>query len=175
MRIKEWRNIYILEKETANPSYILNEEKMYFSISENGEVVKANMENEKKKGTLEFSKIDLSTSAPIPNTLIEIYNAETDELVFSGRTDDQGMIVIELEYGKYYILEKETADPSYKLNEEKMYFEILENGEVIKATMTNEKIEMPKTFNTDLSSTIIIAITALLGIGLLVYEKKKNK
>ena len=41
--------------------------------------------------------------------------------------------------------------------------------------MTNEKIEMPKTFNTDLSSTIIIAITALLGIGLLVYEKKKNK
>ena len=85
------------------------------------------------------------------------------------------MIVIELEYGKYYILERETADSSYKLNEEKMYFEILENGEVIKATMTNEKIEMPKTFNTDLSSTIIIAITALLGIGLLVYEKKKNK
>lgn len=168
-------DLYILEKETANPSYILNEEKMYFSISENGEVVKANMENEKKKGTLEFSKIDLSTSAPIPNTLIEIYNADTDELVFSGRTDEQGMIVIELEYGKYYILEKETADTSYKLNEEKMYFEILENGEVIKATMTNEKIEMPKTFNTDLSSTIIIAITALLGIGLLVYEKKKNK
>ena len=167
--------LYILEKETADPSYILNEEKMYFSISENGEVVKANMENEKKKGTLEFSKIDLSTSAPIPNTLIEIYNADTDELVFSGRTDDQGMIVIELEYGRYFILEKETADPSYKLNEEKMYFEILENGEVIKATMTNEKIEMPKTFNTDLSSTIMIAITALLGIGLLVYEKKKNK
>ena len=168
-------DLYILEKETANPSYILNEEKMYFTIKDNGEVVKANMKNEKIKGTLEFSKIDLSTSEPIPNTLIEIHNADTDEIVFSGRTDDQGMIVIELEYGKYYILEKETADTSYKLNEEKMYFEILENGEVIKATMTNEKIEMPKTFNTDLSSTIIIAITALLGIGLLVYAKKKNK
>ena len=61
------------------------------------------------------------------------------------------------------------------LNEEKMYFEILENGEVVKATMENQKIEMPKTFNTELTSTIIIISTALLGIGLLIYEKKKNK
>lgn len=135
------------------------------------------LKNYLPKGTLEFSKIDLSTGDPIPNTLIEIYIADTDELIFSGRTDDKGMIVItDLPTNmEMYILEKETADPSYKLNEEKMYFSINENGEVVKATMTNEKIEMPKTFNTDLSSTIIIAITALLGIGLLVYEKKKNK
>ena len=39
----------------------------------------------------------------------------------------------------------------------------------------NQKIEMPKTFNTELTSTIIIISTALLGIGLLIYEKKKNK
>ena len=56
-----------------------------------------------------------------------------------------------------------------------MYFEILENGEVVKATMENQKIEMPKTFNTELTSTIIIISTALLGIGLLIYEKKINK
>ena len=59
---------------------ICTDEKVYFEIKENGEIVKAKMTNEKKKGTLEFTKVDVSTSEPLPNTLIEIYN-EDDELV----------------------------------------------------------------------------------------------
>lgn len=163
---------YIVETDVVE-GYKLSDEKVYFEIKENGEIVKANMTNEKIKGTLEFTKVDFSNSAPIPNTLIEIYNAETDELVFSGRTDENGKIIIEnLEYGKYYILEKECV--GYILNDEKMYFEILEDGEIVKTTMANEKIEMPKTFNTDLISMIIIGGTALVGLGLLLYAKKKK-
>ena len=170
------KRYYILEKQTSDSSYLLNEEKMYFEINENGEVVKANMKNEKIKGSLEFTKVDLSTSNPIPNTKIEIYNADTDKLIYSGLTDENGKIIIDnLEYGRYYIKEVETASPDYILNTEKMYFEIRENGEVVKATMTNEKVEMPKTFNTDLTSSIIIISTAVLGLGLLIYAKKKNK
>ena len=170
------KRYYILEKQTSDSSYLLNEEKMYFEINENGEVVKANMKNEKIKGSLEFTKVDLSTSNPIPNTKFEIYNANTDELIYSGLTDENGKIIINnLEYGRYYIKEVETASPDYILNTEKMYFEIRENGKVVKATMTNEKVEMPKTFNTDLTSSIIIISTAVLGLGLLIYEKKKNK
>lgn len=170
------KRYYILEKQTSDSSYLLNEEKMYFEINENGEVVKANMKNEKIKGSLEFTKVDLSTSNPIPNTKIEIYNANTDELIYSGLTDENGKIIINnLEYGRYYIKEVETASPDYILNTEKMYFEIRENGKVVKATMTNEKVEMPKTFNTDLTSSIIIISTAVLGLGLLIYAKKKNK
>ena len=56
-----------------------------------------------------------------------------------------------------------------------MYFEILEDGQVVKSVMKDEKIEMPKTFNTELISTITIVGTALLGLGLLIYGKKKNK
>ena len=170
------KRYYILEKQTSDSSYLLNEEKMYFEINENGEVIKANMKNEKIKGSLEFTKVDLSTSNPIPNTKIEIYNADTDELIYSGFTDENGKIIIDnLEYGRYYIKEVETASPDYILNTEKMYFEIRENGEIVKATMTNEKVEMPKTFNTDLTSSIIIISTAVLGLGLLIYAKKKNK
>lgn len=170
------KRYYILEKQTSDSSYLLNEEKMYFEINENGEAVKANMKNEKIKGSLEFTKVDLSTSNPIPNTKIEIYNANTDELIYSGLTDENGKIIINnLEYGRYYIKEVETASPDYILNTEKMYFEIRENGKVVKATMTNEKVEMPKTFNTDLTSSIIIISTAVLGLGLLIYAKKKNK
>lgn len=168
---------YIIETEAA-PGYRLSDEKVYFEIKENGEIVKAEMTNEKKKGTLEFTKVDVSTSEPLPNTLIEIYN-EDDELVFSGRTDDEGKIIIEeLEYGKYYILEKE-APEGYTLNEERMYFEILEDGEIVKATMTDEKVivDVP---NTD-SSNYIIQISLILlaaATGVVIYEeikKRKNK
>ena len=65
------------------------------------------MTNKPITGKLEFTKIDLSTSEPLPNTLIEIYIANTDELVFSGRTDENGMIVIEnLRYNDYVLYEK---------------------------------------------------------------------
>ena len=57
----------------------------------------------------------------------------SDEVVFTGVTDESGKIFInELEYGKYYILEKE-APEGYLLNTEKMYFEIKTNGEIVKA------------------------------------------
>ena len=136
------------------------------------------LKNYLPKGTLEFTKTDYSTDKALPNTVIEIYT-EDDVLMGTYTTDDKGMVIIKdlpLSNGKrYYILEKQTSDSSYLLNEEKMYFEINENGEVVKATMTNEKVEMPKTFNTDLTSSIIIISTAILGLGLLIYAKKKNK
>ena len=164
---------YFKELSTLN-HFVITDEKIYFEVVEDKAIIENTITNKVITGTLEFTKVDFSTSDPIPNTLIEIYNAETDEMIFSGRTDESGKVIIEnLEYGKYYILEKECV--GYILNEEKMYFEILENGEVVKATMENQKIEMPKTFNTELTSTIIIISTALLGIGLLIYEKKKNK
>ena len=61
---------YIIETEAAT-GYRLSEEKVLFEVKENGEIVKANMTNEKKKGTLEFTKQDFSTSETLPNTLIE--------------------------------------------------------------------------------------------------------
>lgn len=48
------------------------------------------------------------------------------------------IIVKDIRYGRYYILEKE-APEGYILNEERMYFEIREDGEIVKATMENEK------------------------------------
>ena len=167
---------YILEKE-APEGYILNEEKMPFEIKENGEIVKCQMTNEKIKGNLEFTKIDYSTSQPLPNTKIEIYN-DKDELIYTGITNAEGKVIIKnIEYGKYYILEKE-APEGYILNEEKMPFEIKENGEIVKCQMTNEKIiEVP---NTEKNSNYIIEISAsllcLVGIGVILYgRKKKNK
>ena len=124
---------------------------------------------------LEFTKSDISTDETLPNTLIEIYN-DKDELVFSGRTDKDGKIVIEeLRYGKYYIVEKD-APEGYTLNEEKMYFEVKNDGEIIKCTMTDDKIivEVPNTLDNNYTKHICIFLI-LSSIGVIVYEKLKKK
>lgn len=167
---------YILEKEAAT-GYLITDEQVVFEIKDNGEVVKAEMKDKPITGTLVFSKIDVSTSEPLPNTLIEIYN-DKDELIYSGKTDDKGQITIEeLRYGKYYILEKE-APEGYNLNEEKMYFEILEDGKIVKCTMVDEKIviEVPNTGIEDYHIIeIISSLLVLSGIGVIAYVVKKKR
>lgn len=169
---------YILEKEPAT-GFVITDEKVFFEILEDGEIVKAEMKNKPITGKLVFTKLDISTQEPLPNTLIEIRNADTDELVFSGRTNDEGQIIIdELRYGKYYILEKE-APEGYYLNEEKMFFEILEDSEIVKCTMVDEKIiiEVP---NTGINETcwivyVVGALVMMSGIGVIIYANKKKK
>ncbi len=170
---------YILEKEPAT-GYVITDEVVYFEITEDGEVIKAEMKNKPITGKLEFTKVDFSTNEPIPNTLIEIYSVDDEENpIFSGRTDENGKITIdELRYGKYYILEKETASPDYVLNTERMYFEILEDGEVVRCTMINElaPIEVPNTGIEDSHIFEIVGVLLLLvGFGGTVYAIKKKR
>lgn len=166
---------YIIETE-ASTGYVITDEIVYFEIKENGEIVKAEMKNKQITGTVEITKQDISTSEPLPNTLIEVYN-ENDELVYSGRTDNEGKITIEdLKYGKYYFIEKE-APEGYTLNNEKMYFEILEDGKIVKATMVDEKevIEVPNTLANIDSIIIPIGIITIGGLLFILSKRKDNK
>ena len=133
------------------------------------------MKNKPITGSLEFTKISFSDSEPLPNTLIEIYT-ESDELVFSGRTNSDGKIIIDsLKYGKYYILEKEAPD-GFLINDEKMWFQIKEDGIIVKAIMKDEKIKVPNTGIQDSKAMDVIGIVFIIGgLGYVVYEKRKNK
>lgn len=166
---------YIVETDPAT-GYRLNDAKVSFEIKENGDVVKASMTNEKIKGSLEFTKIN-PTGETLPGTLIEIYNSETNQLVFSGRTNNDGKITVEdLEYGNYYIIEKE-APEGYELSTEKIFFEIKDDNEVVKVTMTNEKsiVEVPDTrMNDNHVIEMIGMILIILGMGGILYVKKNK-
>ena len=134
------------------------------------------LDNKYPKGELEFTKTDLVTGDPLPDTKIEIFT-ENGVKVFEGRTDENGKIIItDLPVGKYFILESDAPD-GYILNEEKMWFSITEKGEIVKANMTNEKIvEVPNTLQEkDILIEIISATLLLSGIGIIIYAKKKSK
>ena len=163
----------IIERVPAT-GYRISDEEVFFEIKEDGEIIKANMTNEKVHGKLEFTKIDISTGEPLPNTLVEIYLFEDGEssLIFSGRTDENGKIIIDaLEYGRYYILEKE-APKGYQINTDKMWFEILEEGQIVKATMDNHKIPIPNTLLNDYTIYACVVFILVGGVALL-YGKRK--
>ena len=168
---------YYIKEKTKLDNYIENNEKIYFEIKKEnnlGNIVSLEIPNYLKKSKLEFTKKDLVTDEGIPDTIIEIYN-DKDELLFTKRTDENGLVVInEIPFGKYYIVEKE-ANELYLLTNEKVFFEIKENNEIIKAVMTNEKkeVEVPKTdTDEEFIAHIIFIVLFLIGVGGLYYEKR---
>lgn len=171
---------YIKELSVPNDNLVLDTKEYDFELTykdQYTEVVTKSFEilNKYKKGELIFTKTDLSTGKALPNTLIEIYT-ENNVLIFSGRTDKDGKIIISnLPVGKYFILEKE-APEGYMLTDGKIHFEIKDNGDVVKANMTNQAIEVPNTSLNDSNVINVIGVVVtLLGIAYLIYDKVKKK
>ena len=172
---------FLVEVETKN-NMVLDTKEYHFELTakDNKTAIvyeKYETLNYLKKGDLEFTKVDLATSEPIPNTLIEIYT-EKDELVFSGKTDDKGVISLKnIPIGRFYIKEKDAAT-GYILSEEKVYFEIKENKEIVKAKMTNEKVivEVPDTLTKQPYKVYIVSLAiALIGVCILLYGNQKKR
>ncbi len=172
-------NYYLIENNINN-NYINDDSKYFFEIKKERDsaniFVHLDINNYLKKGNLEFTKEDLVTSEGIANTIIEIYD-ENDNLLFIKETDELGKVIINnLPIGKYYILEKE-ANSNYLLTNEKVFFEIKENNEIVKAYMTNEKINVPvpKTGKSNWQLLeALFSISFLFSIGVNYAKNKIN-
>ena len=170
---------YYLKEISTVDTHILDDKKYEFELNYIDQYTpivsySITLENYLPKGELVFSKVDISDSSPLPDTTIKIFT-EDDIEIFTGVTNELGQIIIkDLPIGKFYILETD-APEGYNLNDEKMYFEIKENGEIVKATMTDDKIvvEVPNTLQNDnLVLEISLGIITLIGIGMIIYANK---
>ena len=168
---------YSLKEIESSNNNIVDNKKHYFDITKDNLKQEIKINNYLARGTLDFSKIDFSTSKPLPNTKISIYT-EDDILVYEGITDENGKIVIDdLLIGKYYMVETQ-APEGYILNPSKMYFEIKQD-EIIRCTMTNEEIiktQIPTTGAYDFNLLIygIFGFITLFTAKKLNEESKKN-
>lgn len=163
---------YIIETETVE-GYVLSNEKVYFEIKENGEIVKANMTNNKISSKIIFHKTDENGNS-LAGVKIGIYDLDENEIgIYT--TNEKGIIEVELEYNKYMYKELETLN-GYILDEEKHYFNVTQDGEVIELNLINKlkEIEIP---NTSSNSNFISISVLMLGIGIVLFiiSNKKNK
>lgn len=173
----------ILVEKITDENHILLDESIEFELKYQDQytekVIKEfDINNQYKKGTLQFTKTDLVDGTAIPGVEIKIFT-ENDELVFTGITNEEGQVIIEnLPINtRMYIIETRAAD-NYQLTDEKVFFEIKENGEIVKASLTNEKIviDVPDTgINDNYLVEVFGGILIIFGIGVIVYEFKKNR
>lgn len=168
----------LMEKETLD-GYVIDGNKYEFELIYKDQYTPTitktyTLKNYLKKGTIEFTKTDLTTGAALEGVEIEIHK-EDGTLIYRGTTDKNGKVIIDnLFVGKFYIIETKSKD-GYELSQEKIHFEILENGQIVKANMTNQLIEVPNTLaNKSIIPMTISLILFVLGLGIIVYEKKKK-
>ena len=176
---------YFVKEKTAPKGFKLDENAYYFEIKKDGVIVEVENEagvgftNEPITGKLELTKKDVSNGKLLPNAGFRIKD-EAGNIVATGKTDKNGLATFTLRYGKYTYQEYD-APKGYRIDESEFPFEIKEDGQIVKATMTNEKepekvITTPKTGDeSNVGLWVTLAGLSLVGIGVFAYLLKKKK
>ena len=129
---------YYIKEVSAPEGYILNDENIPFSISENEETVEITITNTIIRGKLKVTKKDEEGNL-LEGVVFCIYDMN-DILVEELTTNAEGeAISSDLIYGEYYFKETSTIE-GYVLNDEPVSFNIYEDGGIIEVELVNEKI-----------------------------------
>lgn len=157
---------YCIEEIASSQNHLVNHNPECFDVKyvdqyHDNYSVFFSVQNYLPKGNFELTKIDLTTKSPIKDVKIALYN-EQDELLYSGTTDELGHIYLaNIPIGKYYYREY-AAPKGYVIDTEKHYFQLTEDKETVKETLTNkyisgtfEFIKMDYASGTPLPDTLI--------------------
>ncbi len=129
---------YYIQEVSAPVGYILNDEKIPFSITDNDETIELTVYNTLIRGKVKVIKED-EEGNPLEGAVFGIY--DTDDSIIEELTTDSNGIAIssDLIYGRYYLKEI-SAPEGYALNEEAIAFSIDENCATVEIEIVNEKI-----------------------------------
>lgn len=172
---------YLVRELEAPAGYVLSGEIFEVRITGNNVVIElGNLENRPVTGKLELTKLDVSTGKPLPNAGFRIKDAE-DNTVVEGYTDEHGIARFTLGYGEY-TYEEFSAPEGYLLDTTPHVFSISEDGQIVKAEMTNERVPTPEIPQTGDSSNLTlwlglggIALGGLAACGILYFKRKKDE
>lgn len=134
-------------RELENEGYIPDTQKKTVYIK-SGETTEVEWQNTPITGQIQVTKVSADYNAmngwpagtPIPNTVFEIYNARTNRLVDTIKTDKNGLAVSKpLPLARYKIVESKAAE-FYGLDKTPIEVEIEYAGQIVKACMTNKSL-----------------------------------
>ena len=171
---------YFLHEEEAPEGFVRDDGYYPFTITEEGQIVEIEKQpgegfkNRPIRGELELTKKDISDGKLLPDTGIEILDKDGN-VIFQGRTDENGVIKFKLPYGEYFYREFD-APEGYLIDEKAYPFSITEDGQIVKAVMTNERIpETPTTGSSHGTSSLLLTAVSGAGALALITLKKKRQ
>lgn len=134
-------------RELENEGYIPDTQKKTVYVK-SGETTEIEWKNTPITGQIQIVKTSEDYNSmngwpagtPIPNTLFEVYNARTNRLVDTIKTDKNGLAVSKpLPLARYKIVESKAAE-FYGLDKTPIEVEIEYAGQIVKASMTNKSL-----------------------------------
>ena len=134
-------------RELENEGYIPDTQKKTVYVK-SGETTEIEWKNTPITGQIQIVKTSADYNSmngwpagtPIPNTLFEVYNARTNRLVDTIKTDKNGLAVSKpLPLARYKIVESKAAE-FYGLDKTPIEVEIEHAGQIVKAAMTNKSL-----------------------------------
>lgn len=172
---------YLLRELEAPAGYVLSDKIFEVQITENDAVIElGNLKNKPITGELELTKLDISTGKPLPNAGFRIKDVAGNVMV-EGYTDENGIARFTLGYGEY-TYEEFAAPEGYLLDTAPHAFSISEDGQIVKAEMTNERIPTPEIPQTGDGSNLTlwlglggIVLGGLAVCGILYFKRKKDE
>lgn len=130
--------IYYVKELSEFTEYRRNDKFYKVNVTEEVEERELEIVNYLKKGKLIIKKIG-DNYLPLEDTEFSIYAIDGTK-IGNYRTDNNGEIIVsDLPLGDYYLKETK-ASSGYQILNDKIYFKILEDEEVITINVTNEKI-----------------------------------
>ena len=176
---------YFLYEKTAPVGFVKDDTYHYFEIRNDGETIvvenKAGVgfTNKPIVGELELTKTDIADGKPLAGVGFRIKDADGNTVI-EGYTDENGIAKFALRYGKYTYSEFDPLD-GYVANTDEYPFEITEDGQIVKASVTNEKIPVPDIPQTGDNSNLgfwiglgAIALGGLIATAVIAIKRKKD-